>query len=165
MGLEVLMRVSRVLWCATFLVAWLGAPRPARADATAFLGVAGNPAARSARGFSVGVSVIIVGFEFEYMHASEDALASAPALTTGMGNVFVQTPTRFQLYATTGAGVFRERLGGTQETNVGFNSGAGAKVPLAGPIRVRFDYRVFALRGSPLYKTSQRFYAGVNLAF
>jgi hypothetical protein len=39
------------------------------------------------------------------------------------------------------------------------------KVRLAGPVRLRLDYRVFNLRGSPRYSTPQRFYAGLNLSF
>ena len=45
------------------------------------------------------------------------------------------------------------------------NIGGGMKIPLLGPIRVRADYRVFQLRGSPLHTTYQRFYVGGNLAF
>ncbi len=39
------------------------------------------------------------------------------------------------------------------------------KIKLAGPLRLRLDYRVFLLRGSPLYEKPQRFYAGINLGF
>jgi len=38
-------------------------------------------------------------------------------------------------------------------------------VTLTGPLRLRFDYRLFNLRGDPLYPKVHRFYAGVNLAF
>jgi hypothetical protein len=158
------MRYVRVLTLLT-AVATIVAVRPAYADATAFIGLANNPASRSARGFAIGASIVIIGFEFEYMNVSEDVVDAAPSLRAGMGNVSVQTPTRFQLYGTIGAGVYRERLGTRQETSYGINSGGGVKIPLAGPLRARFDYRVFTLRGDPLYKTTQRFYAGVNLAF
>jgi hypothetical protein len=82
-----------------------------------------------------------------------------------MLNGLIQTPTRTQLYLTAGGGVFRERLAGGGETMVGTNIGGGVKLPLAGPLRLRLDYRVFNLRGTPLHATPQRFYAGVNLAF
>lgn len=167
------MRFRPVPGAFLVLVAGLGTARPAAADATAFLGVATSPVSRQVRGFAVGASIVIVGFEFEYANVvqeprvfTSDAVANpGPELTTAMGNVSVQTPTRIQLYATTGAGLYRERLGTQQETNIGLNNGAGVKIPLAGPIRVRFDYRVFTLRGSPVQTTTQRFYAGVNLAF
>jgi hypothetical protein len=68
-------------------------------------------------------------------------------------------------YFTTGAGGYRERLDTRQETHVGFNTGGGVKVSLVGPLRARFDYRVFKLRGEPLHSVVHRFYAGVNLAF
>ena len=51
------------------------------------------------------------------------------------------------------------------ETNAAMNIGGGAKIKLVGPLRVRLDYRVFKLQGSPLYETYHRFYAGANLAF
>jgi hypothetical protein len=38
-------------------------------------------------------------------------------------------------------------------------------VSLFGPLKARLDYRVFKLRGAPLYSTLHRVYAGVNLAF
>ena len=43
--------------------------------------------------------------------------------------------------------------------------GGGAKIRLVGPLRVRLDYRVFKLQGSPLYETYHRFYVGANLRF
>jgi hypothetical protein len=48
---------------------------------------------------------------------------------------------------------------------VGINVGGGVKVNLAGPLRLRFDYRVFTLQGDPLHSNPQRFYAGLNLKF
>jgi len=52
-----------------------------------------------------------------------------------------------------------------QETNLVFNTGGGAKISLAGPLRVRLDYRVLKLRGSPLFSTLHRVYAGLNVGF
>ena len=84
-------------------------------------------------------------------------------------DLLVQTPiplAGLQFYATTGAGVYRERLGTThQETNVGVNTGGGVKISLFGPLKVRVDYRVFRLQGSPIHKTPQRVYVGLNLGF
>jgi hypothetical protein len=39
------------------------------------------------------------------------------------------------------------------------------KINLAGPLRLRVDYRVFNLHGSPRHTPVQRWYAGVNLKF
>ncbi|MBI4478284.1 MAG: hypothetical protein HY654_14010 [Acidobacteria bacterium] len=138
---------------------------PALADATLFVGANATPATRPVRGFAGGVSLLVLGFEFEYASTVEDPLEAAPALKTYMGNVLVMTPTSTQLYATLGGGFFRETLGTVQETNIGINLGVGIKIGLAGPLRIRVDYRIFALRGTALHPKPQRVYAGVNLAF
>jgi hypothetical protein len=135
-------------------------PSAAAADVTAFWGFSPTPSTRAAKGFAVGLGLIIVGFEFEYNHTSEDAVEAAPGLKTGMFNGLVQTPTRTQLYLTAGGGLFRERLGTATETSFGTNVGGGVKIPLAGPIRLRLDYWVFSLRGQPLYKNPSGSTAG-----
>jgi hypothetical protein len=141
-------------------------PAPAAADVTAFLGVSPTPSSRSAKGISIGIGLLIVGFEFEYAKIAEDEREAAPALTTGMGNIVIMTPTyKVQLYGTTGAGLFHERLRDFTTTHVGTNIGGGAKIALAGPIRLRLDYRVFKLNGTPVVDTVQRFYAGLSLSF
>ena len=48
---------------------------------------------------------------------------------------------------------------------IGFNTGGGVKVSLAGPIRLRVDYRVFKLGSGALHSPTHRFYAGLNLKF
>jgi opacity protein-like surface antigen len=148
----------------------LGAAARASADATAFIGLSTAPATRSARGFAVGVGFVIFGVEFEYASVREslDSSIAAPSLRSGMVNGIVQTPfpiARMRFYATVGAGVYRERLGDLQETNVGVNTGGGVKITLAGPLRIRLDYRIFKLNGQPIASRPQRFYAGLNLAF
>jgi len=142
-------------------------PAAASADATLFLGTTTSPTHRTVRGFSVGTSLLIVGFEFEYANTSEDLLVSAPSLKTTSGNVSVQTPglTHLQLYLTTGAGYYRERLGNDQETSFLLNTGGGVKVSIAGPLRARVDYRIFNLKGTPQHSTVHRVYAGLNVAF
>jgi len=147
------------------LAALLLVVTPAQADLTAFWGLSPTPDTRSARGFAAGVNLVIFGFEFELGNTAENLSTGAPSLTTGMINGIVQTPTSTQFYLTAGGGFFRERLAGAGETFIGTNIGGGVKLPLAGPLRLRLDYRVFNLRGSPLYANPQRFYAGVNLAF
>jgi hypothetical protein len=139
---------------------------PAWADVTAFLGLTTTPKSRAARGFSIGINLLVVGFEFEYSKTIEDPENFAPGLTTSMFNGVVMTPTgNTQLYLTAGGGLFRERVGLETETNFGTNFGAGLKMGLAGPLRLRLDYRVFDLRGTPRFKNPQRFYAGINIPF
>ena len=157
MRLAAIAMASVVLW-----------PSIARADATAFLGRHSASDDRSTvRGFAFGVSLLVVGFEFEYANANEDQTLQRPSLRTTSGNVFAQTfgLPGFQLYVTTGVGMYRERLGNDQETAFMLNNGGGAKINIAGPIRARVDYRILNLRGNPRHKTVQRVYAGVNLAF
>ena len=159
------MRMRLVVLAALAIVC--ATPQPARADATLFLGTTTSPTHRPVRGFAVGVSLLVVGFEFEYANINEDATLLAPSLRTTSGNVFVQTfnLSGFQLYATTGAGLYRERLGSDQEPSFAMNTGFGAKVSVAGPFRARVDYRIFNLRGNPQHSKVQRVYAGLNLAF
>jgi hypothetical protein len=140
----------------------------ARADMTLFLGSASTPSARLSRGFAIGGGILALGFEFEYSDTREDPADAAPSLRTGMGNILLQTPgaiAGFQPYFTTGFGGYRETLADVSETQIGANVGGGVKMRLVGPLRARFDYRVFRLRGEPLYPTVHRFYAGANLNF
>ena len=144
------------------------AARPVRADATLFYGVSMTPSSRSVRGFAVGMGLVIVAFEFEYANTREDAAERAPGLKTGMGNVLLQTPVPIfgiQPYFTTGGGYYRETLDASEESGFGTNAGGGAKISLAGPLRLRVDYRVFRLRSGALVSPAHRLYAGVNLNF
>jgi hypothetical protein len=154
---------------ATIILLTLGAltfrPTPAAADATAFFGFSPTVTTRSTTGFAVGVGVLVLGFEFEYAHLNEDTTAGAPGLGTGMFNVMVMTPTRLQLYATAGGGIYHETLGTEGQTSVGINVGGGVKIPIAGPIRARVDYRVMTLNGSLITKNVQRLYVGANIMF
>lgn len=159
------MRLARSLILAGLLAS---AASPAFADATAFIGASPTPANRPVTGFAIGAGLLIVAFEFEYASTTEELADAAPALRTGMGNILFQTPFPIfgvQPYFTTGGGAYRETLGDVQETHFGVNTGGGVKVSLLGPLRARFDYRVFNLRGSPIHSTVHRMYAGVNLRF
>jgi opacity protein-like surface antigen len=150
---------------------------PASADLTAFLGKTTTPESRNARGLSIGTGLVIVGFEFEYSATDEDLTVPpgaenvSPELKTYMFNGLLQTPVpiaRMQFYGTIGGGVYRETLStepNDDHTNFGTNLGGGVKITLAGPIRLRLDYRVFSLRGTPRQTNAQRFYAGINLKF
>ena len=160
--------MKRILLAGGLALVLLGIPARASADLTAFVGVNRTPASRPATGFALAVGVLIVGVEFEYASSREDTVALAPSLKTGMANLIVQTPipvAGIRFYGTVGGGVYRERLGDQPETSFGTNVGGGAKIALAGPVQLRLDYRIFALKGNPLESKPQRFYAGLNLAF
>jgi hypothetical protein len=146
-------------------------PAPASADLTGFIGVNTTPVKRAVKGVAVGTGLIIVGFEAEYADTSEDLVLGGPRLRTVMFNGLAQTPipiAGMQFYGTAGGGFYRESLStqpNANETNVGINIGGGAKISIAGPLRLRVDYRVFTLKGTPRYTTVQRLYAGINLKF
>ena len=159
------MRLARLL---LFGAALLSTASNAWADATIFIGTATSPSNRTTRGFTLGAGLLIVAFEFEYGDTVEDLPDAAPSLRTGMGNLLIQTPfaiAGFQPYFTTGAGVYRERLGSLQHTGLGLNTGGGVKISLVGPIRLRVDYRAFKLRSGALHSPAHRIYAGLNLKF
>ena len=153
----------------TFTLVFLAASVvPARADITAFLGLSPTPENHGVKGFSAGMGLLIVAFEFEYANLSEDDFEGLPGLKTYAGNVLVQTPIEVvgtQFYGTVGAQGYQETRGALDETNFGTNIGGGAKIKLVGPIRLRLDYRIFRLQGSPIHDVYQRFYVGANLKF
>src|SRR5262249_41590068 len=139
---------------------------PASADITGFIGANMTPSNRLVRGVAAGGGLLIIGFEFEYSNTSDDDAARAPSLTTGMAHVLLQTPGAifgFQPYFTTGGGLYKETLGTHEDTSFGFNTGGGVKVSLAGPLRLRVDYRVFNLGSGALHSPAQRVYVGINL--
>jgi opacity protein-like surface antigen len=145
----------------------LVAPARARADVTAFVGVSPSPSNRTVTGLAFGLSLLVVGVEFEYANTREDLEVAAPSLKTGMVNLLVHTPdvSGVQVYGTVGGGGYREQLAAREDTSFAMNLGGGVKIALAGPLRLRLDYRVFTLKGSPVESRPQRFYAGVNVAF
>jgi len=159
------MRPVRVVLALLLLVS---AASTAAADVTAFIGTTTTPNVRQARGVAAGFGLLFLGFEFEYSNTVEDVADAAPGLRTGMGNVLLQTPVPIAgitPYFTTGGGMYWERLAEDTRTNFGLNTGGGAKIRLAGPLRIRVDYRIFNLSGSPRYDTVHRFYVGANIAF
>ena len=160
------MRQLRVATLAAFvLCAWSHA---AFADITLFLGTGTTPSNRQTRGLALGAGLLIVGFEFEYGNTNDDPQKGAPSLKTGMGNVLLQTPVaiaRIQPYFTTGGGYYQEALGTRTDSGFGANTGGGAKISLAGPLRLRVDYRLFKLGSGALDSPAHRFYVGANLKF
>jgi opacity protein-like surface antigen len=159
-------RMDRIRTAGIAIALLAATALPARADITAFIGANTTPANRQVRGAALGFGVLVVAVELEYAYTPDDLTAAAPSLKTAMGNVLFQTPVAFmgfQPYFTTGAGGYQEELGTHSDAGFGFNTGGGVKVSLAGPIRLRVDYRVFKLGSGALNPTAHRFYAGVNL--
>ncbi len=158
-------RLRPALMALTLLLAGATA---ARADATAFIGANTTPDNRQSRGFAIGAGLLLVAFEFEYASNPESLADRAPSLRTWSGNGLLQTPFSilgFQPYVTGGLSVYRERLGFNTDTGVAPNVGGGLKVSLAGPIRLRVDYRRFQLGDSAMYDAVHRLYAGLNVRF
>lgn len=158
--------MTRVRHLASAGLLLLMAAAPARADITGFTGANTTPANRQVRGAALGLSLLVVGVEFEYAFTPDEPRANAPSLKTGMGNVILQTPMSFfgiQPYFTTGGGIYREVLGRHRDTGFGLNTGGGVKVSLIGPIRLRVDYRIFKLGSRALNSPAHRVYAGLNL--
>ena len=157
-----------VLVTVSVLGGMLCAAAPADADVTAFVGATATPSNRPVRGFGIGLSLLVIGFEFEFSDTVADETAGAPGLRTGMFNLLLQTPfgvSGLQFYGTVGGGIYQEGGGGLEKINAGGNVGVGVKIAVAGPLRMRLDYRVFTLRGSPQFEQYQRLYAGLNLGF
>lgn len=160
------MRRFRMALMGAMLV--LSTAAPSRADVTAFLGATTTPTNRPTTGVAVGTGLLLVGLEFEYSSAREDLTTGAPALKVGSANGLLQSPIPIhgiQPYATVGAGIYRERVGTVATTGLAPNIGGGLKIDLAGPLRLRVDYRVFRLGGKAAYTPSHRLYAGINVKF
>jgi len=157
------MRPLRAMGIALVL---LSIAAPARADITAFIGANTTPDNRRVLGGALGFGVLIIGFEGEYAFTPDDPRAAAPSLRTGIANIVLQSPVPFfgiQPYFTTGGGFYQEELGLHSDTGFALNTGGGVKVTLAGPIRLRVDYRIFKLGSGALYSPAHRIYAGLNL--
>lgn len=143
-------------------------PGHASADVTGFLGVNTSPSTRTTRGFAIGAGLLIVGFEFEYADTSDDLTSSAPSLKTGLGSVLLQTPfaiAGFQPYFETGGGYYHEQLGARSDQGFALGTGGGVKISIAGPLRLRVDYRGLNLGSGALASPAHRLYAGINLKF
>lgn len=143
-------------------------PALAHADATLFIGANTSPANRAARGIAIGAGLVVVGFEVEYTDTTNDIAAGAPSLKTGVGNLLLQSPVAlagFQPYFEIGGGIYHEELAPFSNTGFVGNTGAGVKISLIGPIRLRVDYRVFTLKNGALVSPAHRVYAGLNLKF
>ena len=153
-----------------------GRPLPSiHPDVTVFTGVR-MPNVRPWVGFAFGGGNSIFRFEIEYAHTT-GARTSTSSSDGSIGVDFLlqSRPSihGVQFYGTGGAGLYSESFagGGSGEVTAK-NLGAGVKVALAGPVRLRLDYRVFLLDNAPdatlgivLQKHPQRLSVGLNVGF
>jgi len=123
---------------------------------TAFAGAAMAPDAHAVSGIGVGVRPQPgpVSIEFEYSGRRIDRTRSVPSIVTFAGNFLVQVPvrqSRFELYAAFGVGfyILQPDHQSGEDSDSAWNFGGGAKVTLAGPLKLRMDYRVFRLAPIP----------------
>jgi hypothetical protein len=118
----------------------------------------------------------VIGFEVDHMRTLGDQTPSRPRIEWTGASMLVQfhiVPRRLQAYGAVGGGVYTQTLGGDRSAGGGAaNAGGGVKIALAGPLKLRLDYRVlflsddpdWSLEGLP-YRHPQRVTAGLALAF
>ncbi len=161
-------RAGRTLPLALLALLVGAVPGRAFADLTVFAGGT-STISRASGGAALGLSLQPVGLEFEFATAPARRAAGKPALHTGLFNLLVGTPFRaggrIQVYGSVGGGMYRERLEEYTRTNLAVSGGGGVYLSLAGPFRLRVDYRLFALRGDAFHRRPRRAYAGLDLAF
>ena len=127
-----------------------------------------TPANRQVRGGAFGIGLLVIGFEAEYSFTTgrSDRLRAVAEDRDGQRHpadavAFFGFPAvlhdRRRFY--------REALGTHRSTGVGLNTGGGVKVNLAGPLRLRVDYRVFKLGSDALNSPAHRIYAGLKMKF
>lgn len=158
---------------------WLAAlvlitPTSARADATALIGLTSLDDLRPSFGFSFGYRPSAVGFEIEYLSTMSGDYSAGGIFAS----LIVQpvTISKVRIFAVGGVGVWGEGFDGGRRTGVlgAGNIGGGALVPLAGPVSLRLDYRLFVLGDvskeeigaiAPRTKYPQRIAAGIHFDF
>jgi hypothetical protein len=171
--------VCRLLSRAAWLVALvLMNPVSARADATVLVGLTLVDALRPSYGFSFGYRPSAVGFEIEYLSTLGQTTPGDYSAGGIFGSLIVQpvTISNVQIFAVGGVGVWGEGFAGGKRTGVlnARNVGGGVLVALAGPLRLRLDYRLFLLGEvseeevgaiAPSRKHPQRIAAGLYFRF
>ena len=158
----------RHVCAAAVALALAAGARPAFADATVFVGSSPASADGSVLGAALGISRRAIGFEFEYARARPAGPGAGPRVHSGLLSLLVRTPrriARMRLYASLGAGLYRESGGPRAGTNLASGAGGGIDVAILGPLGLRVDYRVLRFRGPAPGHPRQRLYAGAHLAF
>ena len=135
------------------LAVMLCASAPANADLTAFAGANATPSNRPVKGFAAGLSLLVIGFEFEFSDTAADEMAGAPGLRTGMFNLLLKTPfgiSGLRFYGTVGGAMTNyeivvtdridDRTGAIDQTLYGYVLGGGAEYAMTENVSVRLDY-------------------------
>ena len=173
------MKVSGFWLLASALIGLLATAGPASADATVYAGAVTGGGSRSVVGGAIGFfpreTGAVIGFEIDHMRTIGGVTPSRPRIESSGGALLVQVyvvPRRFQAYGALGGGVFSQDGGDQTAAGIAANFGGGIKITLAGPLRIRLDYRLFVLSQNPdqslealSYKHPQRVTAGLALAF
>ena len=154
-------------------LALVGQRVPARADVTAFLGVTPTPSNHSVRGFSAGLSLLIVGFEFEVRpHRRKTSSRDCPRSRPGRATCSCRHPVEIAgttFYGTAGAGGYSEALGNGSlvhdESQVATNVGGGARFGSSVPFACASTTGYSSSRARRSNSIYQRFYVGANLKF
>lgn len=164
---------KRRRWCASGVLAitLLLTAAPAYADGTIFLGVNSTP--NPVVGISGGQTRGRTGWELEYAVTRFKPTASRPSLYTVTGNFLVygtENERKIRPFGLVGFGAYGEsRADGRGAHDMTYVVGGGARWRLAGVAGLRFDYRLFFLKGPaderPSSSVSHRLAVGLNLAF
>lgn len=160
--------VWRVMALTLFAAPAMAQPPDPPVSITACAGVTMGFGAHPSSGFAVALKPHPgpVSLEFEYLRGRPHPVATGSGIATFAGNILVQPlhqRSRFQFYGTFGVGVYslvRDYQGSTDSAR---NVGGGAKVTLAGPLKLRMDYRAFFLAGGE--SNQHRFYVGIVAGF
>lgn len=153
-------------------------PASARADGTVLLGLTSAGTLRPSFGFSFGYRPSAVGVEVEYLSTFPQQSPGGYSAGGIFGSVIVQpvTISHLEIFAVGGVGVWGEGFKGGKRTGVlnAGNVGGGVLVALAGPLKLRLDYRLFLLAEvsdaevgaiAPSRKHPQRIAAGLYFRF
>ena len=161
-------RAGRTLPVTVLALLVVAAPGRVFADLTVFAGRA-TTIYRASGGAALGLSLEPLSLEFEFAIAPAQRSVGKPALRTGLFNLMVGTPSRtgrrIDIYGLVGGGMYRERFEEHAVTGFALSGGGGFYLRVAGPFRLRVDYRLFALRGNALHRRPGRAYAGLGVAF
>ena len=161
-------RVGAVL---IVLAACLTAADPARADATFLIGLHTPSAPSTTFGAAIGHGAGLFGWEIE-LASSGKQTATHASVGSFCGNLVIQPPVRVgpaDLYFIAGFGLYGEVGGNALSTGPSTvaDVGAGVKIPIAGAVKLRVDYRAFLGQASENDRAihSQRVAAGLSLVF
>lgn len=164
-GIRKLTRVIPMVLLGSVMLA-----APAQADSTLFMAMT-NGGAVPSFGVTWGAWHAPIGFELE-LSKSPGATHKRPGAATFGVNLLVDTPIQIhgaRLYGSAGLGLLGKWDGsGAEIGGPAKNVGGGARIPIAGGILLRLDYRAFFVEsGQGDYRPghARRLAAGISFAF